>query len=258
MSINTQAPSLGPGQDVLIAPKKVFAKPFRLVFKKVETQEITWIEVKTLNGLKSVILRISEGELVPVNAAATLDRQLWGHLAEFMGFLRVEDSGGEFSTGIQPLGHEQAQLADDLSMIFGGVDEGLRALTEMREKATAEVISREPVEPVTDVKFVKSDGVNLTPDGEKILSAIVEETDSSPFIGNPGGASEDELNRARRERDNAEVIAHRTEVDVQEEKIKEADASYKELQTFTGPGAADVGKKIEDAARGKLDEEDED
>lgn len=222
-----------------IGPRKVFVKPFRLVFKKTETQEITWIEVASLDGLRTVADRIANGDLVPIDGFSTLDRQLWGHLAEHVGFLRVEDKSGEFSAGIQPMG-PQGQLADDMSEIFGGVEPALQALSDIRDRTLKNLIKQAPVEPVEVGTFVKDDGVNLTEAGEEELAKLVHE---SPDIKTQMAA------------ENAEVIAQRTEVDVQEEKIAEADASYKELQSFSGPEADEQGRKVEEAGNGELGDE---
>ena len=233
-------------------PKKVFAKKFRLVFNKTDDQSTTWIEVESLTGLKRVIERVSKGELTPINANATLNLQLWGHLAEYVGFMRVE-SRGEFTTGIVPLGEEQGALANDMTELFGGAGPAFEALTEMRNQLAKELDARQPVEPthIVSNKILKSDGVNFTPEGEDALIKLFQETDRRPFIGTPSEPA-DANTLFRKRADNASVIADQTEtpsaVDNVDEMIQ-ANRPDEELQTFTGPEAEEIGKKVEDAAR---------
>ena len=156
-------------------PKKVFATPFKVVFKRPEDQSIVWLEVSSLDQLNGVASRVAGGVLHPINEMGTLDRQLWGHLAEYTGFLRT-GGGSQFATGVAPFGAEKAELADDMAEIFGGVDPGLKALTDLRAQMMASQEARQPVEPVTSNDFVKEDGVNLTSAGEEALAKIVGES----------------------------------------------------------------------------------
>ena len=182
---------------------KVFAKPFRLVFKRTEDMAVAWIEVKSLAGLRTVCEKIANGDLVPVDAYSTLDRQLWGHLAEHVGFLRYAGPEDEFSAGIQPAGPGFGELADDLTTLFGGTDGMLQGLAELREQIMRDVEARMPYEETTNHDFVKEDGVNLTPEGEQKLAelagesgmdvvghhleSLVRETDPTPDL--PAGAT---------------------------------------------------------------------
>lgn len=155
--------------------RKVFAKPFSLLFKRPEDQTAIWIKVETLDGLRNVCQRIAEGGLVPVDAFSTLDRQLWGHLAEHVGFLRYAGPADDFSAGLQPAGAGFGELAGDLGDLFG--EDALGALSEMRkslEKNNAESLANlnKNLEPVQH-RYVKHDGVNLTPEGEQVLSSLV-------------------------------------------------------------------------------------
>lgn len=167
--------SLPTYKDDSVKPKKVFSTPFKLVFKRPKDQALVWLEVKTLDQLTGVATKVSEGTLFPVNEMGTLDRQLWGHLAEYVGFLRLAGVS-QFAGGVAPLGAEKAELADDMVELFGGVEPGLRALSVMREKVLADQEARLPCEPTTTHDFVKSDGVNLTKKGEVILAEMVGET----------------------------------------------------------------------------------
>jgi len=170
---------LGHIQDMLehakpIASKKVFATPFRVVFKRPEDQSIVWLEVSSLDQLNGVATNVAGGALQPINAMGTLDRQLWGHLAEYVGFLR-NGGGSQFATGVAPFGAEKAELADDMAEIFGGVDPGFKALTDLRTQMMAQQEAMQPIEPTTTNDFVKEDGVNLTTAGEEALAGIVGE-----------------------------------------------------------------------------------
>lgn len=167
------------------APGKVFAQPFYLVFKKVSTQEVTWIKVETLGGLKNVTKQIAEGNLTPVNASATLDRQLWGLLAEYTGFLRSSKPAGHFNAGIQPLGSEFGSLGEDLTELFGGFDTALTGLNEIRRNVVGNL---EGAEPTTEFPFAchgpqVAAGAPLvqgdfpTPEGEEVLEDLFAATD---------------------------------------------------------------------------------
>lgn len=160
-------------------PTKVFAKPFRVVFKKTEDQTVTWLEIKTLAGLRKVCAMLADGNLVPVDAYATLDRQLWGHLAEHCGFLRYEGkSKNDFSAGIQPAGEAFGELADDLSVLFGGQDKVLSGLATIRDSVLRDIEANSPYQEDGDHTYVKEDGVNLTPEGEQALADLVGEDPS--------------------------------------------------------------------------------
>jgi hypothetical protein len=192
--------------------RKVFATPFRLVFKNTETNAVTWIEVESLDGLKTVIERVGSGKLVPVNCVATLDRQLWGLLAEHVGFLRYAGPASDFSAGIQPAGAEVSQLADDMTTLFGGFDGALEGLSEMRNAVLKDVLPSEPV-TVTSSEFVKDDGVNLTGAGEDFLAEQV--------YGHSGKAD----NRVKMNAANAEVLVAETELDPEESETESGEES---------------------------------
>ena len=224
---------------------KVFASPFRLVFKRVEDQALTWIEVKTLDGLKHVIDRISKGELVPVNAYSTLDRQLWGLLAERVGFLRFAGPViDEFNAGVQPLGTAQSELGKDMSELFGGFEPAIEAISAMRKKAIEEA---KPAGPVYEHQFVKTDGVNLTPEGEEELAKLV--------YGVHGNANV----KVKMETANAEVLLHDTEVTDSPigDAVAEIDAQNRELRTVIGEEAEIQARLVERAAEGQLEDEEE-
>ena len=229
--------------------RKVFTKSFRLVFRRVEDQATTWIEVESLYGLKNVISRIGDGELVPINPVATLDRQLWGLLAEHVGFLRYEGPTGYMHDGVQPVGAETAALADDLSALFGGVSDGFTALGEMRDSV---VDAQKSVEAVYRHKneygnYLKEDGVNLTPKGEKELAGIVYDSFDSANL-------EIKMDTA-----NAEVLVSETDTEDSPigDAVAEIDAQARELKTTTGVEAADEGRKVQKAAEGDLEDNEE-
>lgn len=157
--------------------RKVFATPFRLVFKNTESDAVTWIKVESLDGLKTVIERVASGKLMPVNAVATLDRQLWGLLAEHVGFLRHAGPTSGFSAGIQPAGADVSELAEDMSTLFGGFEGALEGLSSMRNAVIKKMT------PVDTNSLLKEDGVNLTEEGEDFLEELVDATESEPETG---------------------------------------------------------------------------
>lgn len=213
--------------DEPIKQRKIFAKPFRIVMKKTADQTVTWIEVQSLEGLRTVCNRISTGELIPVDSFSTLDRQLWGHLAEHVGFLRYEGPADEFSAGIQPAGESFGSLMGDLTELFGSSTDVLSALSEMRDQLRRESENTAPhVESGEFGKYVKPDGVNLTPDGERILADVV-------------GATEIDL-----EADNAAVLMNQSEPGLSSEEMDQAvsgsDGLSQQEQGMDGLGGAPV------------------
>ncbi|MHA2067855.1 MAG: hypothetical protein ACXABY_26120 [Candidatus Thorarchaeota archaeon] len=233
-------------------PKKIFARPFRLVFTRHPQEEddtqkdsyVTWIEVKSLSGLENVAKRVSTGELTPVNAWATLDRQLWGLLAEHSGFLRYDGPTSEGSAGIQPLGVEQGQLHDDMTELFGGFEPAIAALSEMRNQIVEDLEKTLPTDESNNSELLKDDGVNLTPAGEEIIAKEVYGEDGIKLI---------------METANAESLTLDTDISDSPvgDAIAEFDASVKELQTVTGDEAAEQGRLVERAAEGDLEDEEE-
>jgi len=226
--------------------RKVFATPFRLIFVKTDTQDIHWIEVKTLDGLKNVVERIAKGELTPTNAFNTLDRQLWGHLAEYCGFLRTEIPGA-VSRGIQPIGAEQAQLVEDMEEIFGDTAGAFKALSEMRKSMIAESSDTSALNNDDKAITLKDDGINLTKEGEEALVEILH----GDMEGKP------EVAKIIREQENAEIIGQGTDdPGVVGDAIAELDAELKEaagnLVTITGEEAEEIGKLVEEAGMGEL------
>jgi hypothetical protein len=156
-----------------LLPQKVFAQPFRLALKKNDV--VTWIEVRSLAGLRNVTEKLTTGELTEIDRFSSLELQLWGHLAEHTGFLRVKGSTSALAAGIQPLGEEAVALAEDLSAIMGGDDvEALGTLGDMQDMLSRRPIDNTPMEqqPVTH-EFIKPDGVNLTEKGEDALHELV-------------------------------------------------------------------------------------
>jgi len=226
--------------------RKVFATPFRLIFVKTDTQDIRWIEVKTLDGLKTVVERIAKSELTPTNAFNTLDRQLWGHLAEYCGFLRTEIPGA-VSRGIQPIGAEQAQLVEDMEEIFGDTAGAFKALSEMRKSMIAESSDTSALNNDDKAVTLKDDGINLTKEGEEALVEILH----GDMEGKP------EVAKIIREQENAEIIGQGTDdPGVVGDAIAELDAELKEaagnLVTITGEEAEEIGKLVEEAGMGEL------
>lgn len=215
---------------------KTFARPFKLVFDT-EDGKTTFIEVKTLRGLKEVMRRLGEGEIV-VQSGFTLEIQLWGHLAEYCGFLRAKDS----SDGLQPLGEGLAELAEDLSPLFGGEAGMLDALNQSKELIRRQRCLRGEDNENTDNdknenSVLKPDGVNLTVEGEKKLAEIV-------------GEASDELARAQDDGVQLYMETKAEELDV-DTQIKVLSDDF-EGKIITGPEAEEIGKRVEEAGEGKI------
>jgi hypothetical protein len=170
--------------------EKKFAKPFRIVMKRVADQTVVWFEVESLLGLRKICDMVAAGNLIPVDHFATLDRQLWGHLAEHVGFLRAGPDDDMFSAGLQPLGAPFSKLASDLSTIMGveNATECLVALSEISEISSN--ISKAPSywmggsksadsSAGTGPKCVDENGI-LTQSGEAVASQLVASSESAP------------------------------------------------------------------------------
>lgn len=231
-------PSYGANTETSPLARKVFARPFRLVFKRTEDQAVTWIEVKSVDGLKTVVDRLGKAELVPVNAHATLSLQLWGLLAEYTGFLRYAGPSDISNAGIQPLGSEQGQLLDDMSALFGGFEPAIEALSAMRGNSL-----RAHEDSQSSPTYLKDDGVNLTPEGERQLASIVYDSVGDANV------------TVKMESANAEVLLQDTDAEttdpICEPKLDE------DLETLTGYEAEEIGRKVEQAAEGNLEDEEE-
>jgi hypothetical protein len=219
-----------------LVPQRVFARPFRLTFEK-QSGETTMIEVKTLDGLREVISRRNEGKVFEIDGY-TLEIQLWGVLAEHCGFLRADPgSKSALSSGVQPISEAAAALTSDLAELCGGDDAGIQMLEEMRRAVgRAENAVRERHDHAFKLgKFVKEDGVNLTPAGEEKLAEIV---------GEP-------LTEIERAAAHAEAILAITEP----EELTADTLGPSEGETITGEEAADAGRRVEEAGMGELREE---
>jgi hypothetical protein len=252
-----------------ISPPKVFAQPFRLAFKRlpddksmdVSNVSPTWIEVRSLEGLRKVVTMLREGELVEVDRFASLEMQLWGLLAEHTGFLRTRGNTSTLNAGIQPLGEGLAAVAEDIALLFGG-DEALalRNLNAMRNVLKKRPCADEPmVQPPVTNEFVKPDGVNLTEQGEDALQVLVF---GDPSKGQP--TSEEHIAETlafRKESENAiEIFNYHTPRATSEEieaEAKEAvdceiakETGNTEGPVVTGPEAALQGRLVEKVGRG--------
>ena len=161
------------GEQTSLLPPKIFAHPFRLALKK--GKDVTWLEVRSLKGLRNVFDKLESGELEEVSRFASVEMQLWGLMAEHSGFMRIAGNGSTLAAGIQPLGEEPAALADDLASIMGGTDvDALKVLGDMRNTLKKKPIDRTPMEQEELThEFVKPDGVNLTQEGEEALISLV-------------------------------------------------------------------------------------
>lgn len=166
-----------------LVPPKVFARPFRLVFKKKEDDTVTWVEVRTLDGLRRVASRLEpDGDLVETSRFATLEMQLWGHLAEHAGFMRYQATNTAVGAGLAPLGEAATALVDDLASLVGDDAAAIEALgdavslvkracaprggTGVSTKAT-------PSEPKATSALLDESGVLLNPEGVEFLRGMV-------------------------------------------------------------------------------------
>ena len=95
---------------------------------------------------------------------------------------------------------------------------------------------------------MKTDGINLTPDGEKALIELVADEALTPQ-----GA------KRIKDQQNAHVLMSETDPGQVGDAVAEIDAELKEthghLQTFTGDEAAEIGRRVEDAGQGNLGDE---
>jgi hypothetical protein len=242
-----------------LLPKKVFAQPFRLAFKKDE--DVTWVEVESLAGLRSVTEKLATGELTEIDQFSSLMMQLWGHLAEHTGFLRVKGSPSALAAGIQPLGEEAVALAEDLSAIMGGDDvSALGTLGDMKDLLGRRPIDNTPMKPVPVTHdFVKQDGINLTEKGE---DALMERVLNNGFSNQPDKAPRRETLAFEKERENAiEIFLAQTpaatpeEIEAEKAEAVEA-AALGELKqkaagkVITGKNAAIIGRYVAEVGRG--------
>jgi hypothetical protein len=212
-------------------------EPFRLIFEK-QTGEVTNIEVRSLAGLRTVAERLESGEIQEMNRFSSLEMQLWGLLAERVGFLRRGPPQAGLAAGIMPLGEQATAFAEDMAPLFGDEVSALNALAEMREKAqkAGELVNPKlrPKPVPSEHKFVQADGVNLTTEGEKLLAKIV-------------GANEIDM-----QSDNAAQLMRKSEAGLSSEELDEIEEANKvdeaihgEPKPQTGPVAAAIGMAVE-------------
>jgi hypothetical protein len=244
-----------PGQ---VHPPKVFAQPFRLAFKHEEDEAVaSWIEVRSLSGLRGVFEKLASGELEEINRFCTVEMQLWGHLAEHTGFLRTRGATSMLSAGIQPAGEGLAPLTEDLSELMGGDDiTALQVLDAMRANIKTRNMDTGPIEHErATYEFVKEDGVNLTEEGENALHELV-------YGGNGYPDRHPEENVAfRKESENAVQIFRSTPDATPEEIEQEAKERVECLKAsdapegpvVTGEKAAKVGRLVAAAVKGEGD-----
>ena len=264
-----------------LLPPKMFAHPFRLVFKRHRTEaeknlgkaesDVSWIEVRSLGGLRNVVAKLDSGELEEIDRFSSMEMQLWGLLAEHSGFLRLQGSASTLAAGIQPLGEESAALAEDLASIMGGSDaDALNVLNEMQKTLKDKPIDRTPMEqvPLTN-EYVKPDGVNYTDAGENALRELVF-GDKTPHLCSPG---QDDASVIQKKFENAIQIFRETPEPSAEELAQETQERFDcEIAgegssckrnaipptgpVKTGAEAARVGHLLEVTARGLANPDD--
>lgn len=228
----TISSSLTNDSPASLLPPKIFAQPFRLALKRGESDDVTWIEVRSLAGLRSVFEKIEKGELTEIDRFSSVEMQLWGLVAEHGGFLRVQGSASSLAAGIQPLGDQAGALADDFASLMGGSDvDALKLLGAMQNTLKSKPLDRTPMEqPEVTHEFVKPDGVNLTEAGEDALLDLV--------FGNGGDEFMNLMHKA------AKKAGERTKEGVQFQKNVE-----NAIQIFLDTPAPTADEKIaEDAA----------
>jgi hypothetical protein len=225
-----------------LVPQKVFSQPFRLMFEK-PSGEVTWIEVRSLKGFHEVLRRVRDGEVF-VKDGFTMELQLWAILAEHIGFLRVQSGNTSFSLGLQPFGEGAVALSEDLAELCGSEDAGIQLLAEMQRSVRTEVDSRlrRERESSGPNPLVKEDGVNLTPEGEEHLAKI---------LGEP-------LTPLKREQDAGVDLFQKTEPeDPSVDEIMQDESVPAEGEIRTGEDVAEIGRRVEEAAKGELREEED-
>lgn len=257
----------GPEQTLL--PSKVFAQPFRLAFKK--DDDVIWLEVRSLEGLRQVATRLDEGEIQEIDRFSTLEMQLWGLLAEHAGFLRIQGCASALAAGIQPLGEQTAALAEDISSIMGGDDVAALNMLNTMKSALKSTPFDDTLTKQTTVsnEFVKSDGVNYTEKGEDTLREMVLGRDTRPYA--EARKPSKETIEHEKVVENAIQIFRETPEPTEEEREWEAsvitecgergegssvqrNAVPPTEEPKVGPAAARIGRLVADVARG-LDNE---
>jgi len=263
-----------PAADTLgqFFPPKVFAQPFRLVFKGSENGKTAWVEVRSLSGLRTVFEKVESGELVELNRLSSIEMQLWGHMAEHVGFLRIQGNTSTLGAGIQPLGEGIAPLAEDLAILMGGDDvSALQMLDGMRNVLNSRPCNDGPMEqtPLTH-EFVKPDGMNLTEQGENALLNLVHGA-GNVNVPTPNDKESADSLAFRKKAENAIAIYDTTPIGTPEEveaEVKESidcgirgegssckrNAQPPEGAIKVGPEIAKIGNLIAAVGRG-LDNE---
>jgi hypothetical protein len=129
-----------------------------------------------------------------------------------------------------------------MSDLFGGFEPAIEAITEMRTRVLNEL---EPSEPTTvGETFLKDDGVNLTPEGEAELAKIVYDSHGNANV------------KVKMESANAEVLTQESDPEAEPDPIT-AIRLEEDLETITGYEADEIGRKVEAAAEGQLEDEEE-
>lgn len=262
----TISTSLTNDSPTSLLPPKIFAQPFRLALKKGDSDDVTWIEVRSLAGLRGVFEKIEKGELTEIDRFSSVEMQLWGHMAEHSGFLRVQGSASSLAAGIQPLGDQAGALADDFASLMGGSDvDALNLLGAMQNTLKSRPLDRTPMgQPEVTHEFVKPDGVNLTAAGENALLDLV-------YGDLPTASRQDssETTAFRKESENAVEIFLRdtppaTPEEVEAEALEAidcqiaADSEATEGPIITGPEAEEMGRAVVEGAALDIPDDPED
>lgn len=155
-----------------VVTNKTFAKPFRIVLMDGESRTRVF-EVKTLAGLQSVVARVDKGELFEMGKFGAITMQLWGFLAEHVGFMTVA-TPRTMEAGLGILG-PSAALVDDMADLCGGVDAGVEMLHEARRMAGVDTVTSKQhvtedrqggVVEVSDAMVEKAMEQSLAPEAE--------------------------------------------------------------------------------------------
>jgi hypothetical protein len=129
---------------------KRFSKPFHLVLTD-SSGQTRIIEVQSMDGLRGVFDRVSRGELLDSSGFSSIQMQLWGHLAEYIGFMQMKQPSA-VESGLGVMGPVAAAI-DDVADLFGGLDDGVAALSEMRWTAGIDPVG--PHRRAAEVKKAK-------------------------------------------------------------------------------------------------------
>lgn len=169
--------------------RKTFSRPLHLIFRDVSLQANKCIEVTTLSGLKTVIERLAKKELEPLNNYSTLELQLFGYLAEYIGLLRPVLPGlTKFNEGIECLGPDYAELVSGFAGLFGDEASAIEAINSLIPPTPSSASSKQlDVDDYIDL-VEASEPAAIEPDAS-LLHGVNVYTPTAPSDTPPGATS---------------------------------------------------------------------